>query len=80
MDFLIIFLISAFAALMQASVGFGFAVLFTPLLSLVMSTRDAIALSLLLSMSLWFCQNSGLIDDGVAIHASRPLRRAHVLD
>lgn len=52
MDFLIIFLISAFAALMQASVGFGFAVLFTPLLSLVMSARDAIALSLLLSMSL----------------------------
>lgn len=52
MEFLIIFLISAFAALMQASVGFGFAVLFTPLLSLVMSAREAIALSLLLSMSL----------------------------
>ena len=33
-----------------------------------------------LSGSDWFCQNSGLIDDGVAIHASRPLRRAHVLD
>ncbi len=52
MEFLIVFLVSAFAALMQAAVGFGFAVLFTPLLSLAMPARDAIALSLLLSMSL----------------------------
>lgn len=52
MEILYIVAISAFAALTQASVGFGFAVVFTPLLSLVMSARDAITLSLLLSMSL----------------------------
>lgn len=52
MDILIVVLISAFAALMQAAVGFGFAVVFTPLLSLVLGARDAIALSLILSMTL----------------------------
>ncbi len=52
MEYLIVFLVSAFAALMQATVGFGFAVIFTPLLSLAMSARDAIALSLILSMAL----------------------------
>ncbi len=50
--FLVVFLVSAFAALMQAAVGFGFAVVFTPLLSLAMSAHDAVALSLILSMSL----------------------------
>ena len=52
MEYLIVFLVSAFAALMQAAVGFGFAVLFTPLLALALDARDAIALSLILSMSL----------------------------
>lgn len=52
MEFLIVALVSAFAALMQAAVGFGFAVVFTPLLSLAMGARNAIALSLILSMSL----------------------------
>jgi len=51
-ELLIVFLVAAFAALMQAAVGFGFAVVFTPLLSLAMGARDAIALSLILSMSL----------------------------
>lgn len=52
MEFLIVFLVSAFAAIMQAAVGFGFAVLFTPLLALAFDPRDAIALSLILSMTL----------------------------
>ena len=52
MEFLIVLLISAFAGLMQASVGFGFAVVFTPLLSLAMGPREAIALSLVLSVTL----------------------------
>lgn len=52
MEFLIVFLVSAFAALMQAAVGFGFAVVFTPLLALALGAREAIALSLILSMSL----------------------------
>jgi len=51
-EYLIVFLVSAFAALMQAAVGFGFAVVFTPLLALALDPRDAIALSLILSMSL----------------------------
>jgi len=51
-EFLIVILVSSFAALMQATVGFGFAVVFTPLLSLAMGARNAIALSLILSMVL----------------------------
>ncbi len=52
MDILIVILISVFAAIMQAAVGFGFAVVFTPLLSLFIGARDAIALSLILSMTI----------------------------
>ncbi len=52
MEFLIVFLVAAFAAIAQAAVGFGFAVLFTPLLALALGARDAIALSLILSMTL----------------------------
>ena len=52
MELAAIVLVCAFAALVQATVGFGFAVVFTPLLSLFMSARDAITLSLLLSMAL----------------------------
>lgn len=52
MDFaellLVVFLVAAFAALMQAAVGFGFAVVFTPLLSLAMTAREAITVSLAL--------------------------------
>jgi len=51
-EYLIVFLIAAFAAIAQAAVGFGFAVLFTPLLALALGARDAIAMSLLLSMTL----------------------------
>ncbi|MSQ30483.1 MAG: sulfite exporter TauE/SafE family protein [Dehalococcoidia bacterium] len=52
MEFVIIIVIAAFAALMQAVVGFGFAVIFTPLLSLAMGAREAIALSMILGMAL----------------------------
>ena len=49
---IVIIFVTAFAALMQAAVGFGFAVVVTPLLSLAMGAREAIALSLILSVTL----------------------------
>ena len=54
MDLVFAILAATFAGVMQAAVGFGFAVAFTPLMTLVVGARSAVASAMLLSVPLSF--------------------------